>query len=130
MYPQPCCLLSLLRWHGEIVDAIKETGIPYALIAPAHFYQNYIQFSQKSIQLENTIYLPQGDTRKSMVDAFDIAAVAYKLLTGDIEIGKIYTLAGYDYNNYEIANLFSDILKRKISYLDISPDEYVDAFEN
>jgi hypothetical protein len=29
----------LLRWHGEILDAIKLTEIPYALIAPAHFYK-------------------------------------------------------------------------------------------
>lgn len=92
----------LLRWHGEIKEAIINTGIPYTFIAPAHFYQNYIEFCSESIRKEDTFYFPQGNTKKSMIDIYDIGEIAAKLLVEDGHAGNTYNLAGYDYDNLEI----------------------------
>lgn len=65
----------LLRAHGEIKEAIINKGIPYTFLAPAHFYQNYIEFCLKSILEEDTFYFPQGNTKKSMIDTFDTGEI-------------------------------------------------------
>ncbi len=98
----PNSTFPLLRWHGEIKKSIISSGIPYTLIAPAHFYQNYIEFCSESIRKEDTFYFPQGNTKKSMIDTYDIGEIAAKLLVEDGHAGNTYNLAGYDYDNLEI----------------------------
>lgn len=114
----------LLRWHGEIKEAIISSEIPYTLIAPAHFYQNYVEFCSESIKKENTFYFPQGNTKKSMIDTYDIGEIAAKLLVEDKPAGNTYNLAGYDYDNLEIASMFTNILGKEVKYRDIEPEEY------
>ncbi|MBP7281397.1 MAG: NmrA family NAD(P)-binding protein [Leptospiraceae bacterium] len=114
----------LLRWHGEIKNLLIEANIPFTLIAPSHFYQNYIEFCAESIQNEDTFYFSQGDTKKSMIDTVDIAEVAVKALLEEGHAGNTYYLSGHDYDNIEIAEFFTKTLGRKINYIDIDPTDY------
>lgn len=114
----------LLRAHGEIKEAIINKGIPYTFLAPAHFYQNYIEFCRKSILEEDTFYFPQGNAKKSMIDTYDIGEIAAKILTEDGHAGNTYNLAGYDYENSEIASILTKTLGKEIKYIDIDPFEY------
>lgn len=114
----------LLKSHGEIKNAIIETGIAYTFLTPAHFYQNYIQLCAKPIREEHKFYFPQGNSKKSMIDAYDIGEIAARILTEEGHVGKTYTLAGYDYNNTEIASTFTNVLEKNVNYVDIEPEEY------
>ena len=50
--------------------------------------------------------------------------IAAKVLTEEGHAGNTYNLAGYDYDNLEIASTFTEVLGRQVNYNDIDPEDY------
>lgn len=116
--------ITLGKWHRQVEKAVEASGIPYTILRPNSFMQNYINFFAYTIKTQNAFYFPLGDGRVSLVDAPDIASVAAVALTESGHEGKTYNITGPDaISNVEIAEIFSNKLGRKITYIDVSDND-------
>jgi uncharacterized protein YbjT (DUF2867 family) len=110
---------SLGNFHRQAEKIVETSGIPYTFLRPNSFMQNFLA---RPIRSEGAFYLPCGNGKVSYVDVRDIAAVAVTALTEDGYEGKIYNITGPKaLSHYEIATIFSDVLHRKVNYVDVPP---------
>jgi len=115
--------ITLTRWHREAEKAIEASGIAFTFVRPNGFMQNYANFNGATIKTQNTFYLPVGDGKVSYIDTRDIAAVAVAALTQDGHEGKAYEVTGLEaISNQEIAEIISQVVGRKINYVDVPED--------
>jgi uncharacterized protein YbjT (DUF2867 family) len=114
--------IDLGRWHYAVEKAVEDSGIPFTILRPANFMQNYLNFgTPETIKAQNAFYSPLGEAKISPIDTRDISAVAAKVLVESGHEGKRYDLTGGEsLSNAEIAELFSRALGRKISHISIS----------
>jgi uncharacterized protein YbjT (DUF2867 family) len=112
--------ITLGKWHRECDDLLAKSKIPYTILRPNAFMQNFINFNAQTIKSENAFYMPAGKGKISYIDVRDLAEVALKVLTENGHLGKRYNLTGpKTYDHYQIAEILSKVLGRKISYVDI-----------
>jgi len=122
----PQASISLARWHTEAEQYLEQSGVGFTHLRPNSFMQNYITFCAQTIKSENTIYLPHGSGKMSVIDAEDVAAVAVKALLEPGHMGKAYELTGPSaLDNTEVATTLSAVLERDVRYMDI-PDMMVE----
>jgi uncharacterized protein YbjT (DUF2867 family) len=116
---------SFARIHRPVERAVEASGIPYTLLHPVSFMQNFVNYYGDTIRTENAFYLPCGDARESHVDARDIARVAARALTSAGHEGKAYVLTGPELLTYaEAAAKLSAAVGRTITYVDVSEADY------
>ena len=115
--------IQLGRWHREIEVYIEESGIPYTILRPTSFMQNFSNYSGHTIQNEDKIYLPLGSGKVSYIDVRDIAAVAKVVLTQPGHENKIYDLTGPEAVSVgEVAQALTQACDRVIAYVDVPED--------
>jgi len=84
--------------------------------------QNFVTYLASTIKSQGAFYAPAKDSRTSMIDVRDIAAVAGKALTEGGHTGKAYELTGPEaLSNQQAPEKLSAVLGKKISYVDIPP---------
>ncbi len=116
--------LTLGRWHGEAEEVIKSSGVPYVMLRPTSFMQNFVNFFAPAIKAQNAFYAPAGDGRVSLVDARDVAAVAVAALTQDRHEGQAYELTGPEALSYhDVAERLSRATGKQINYVNVSEDD-------
>jgi uncharacterized protein YbjT (DUF2867 family) len=115
-----------LRMHRQVEIIIEESGIPFTFLRPNEFMQNFINLHGPSIKSNNTFYMAVGDSKVSIVDVRDIAAVGVQALThSEKHHDKTYTITGKEaLSYYQIADILSDVTGRKISYMDLSEGDF------
>jgi uncharacterized protein YbjT (DUF2867 family) len=84
----------LLCWHGEAERYLEKSGIGWTHIRPNYFMQNFESFIKGSVCATASFATSLGETRVSMVDVRDLAAVAAEILIGDGHEGKSYAVTG------------------------------------
>ena len=115
--------VSVPRLHSQVEKALEQSGIPYTVVRPNGFMQNYLGQSQ-SIRAQSAFYLPQGEGKVSVVDVRDIAAVAVRALTERGHEDRKYTITGAEaLSNQEIAEKFSVMLGREVKYVDVTDEQ-------
>jgi uncharacterized protein YbjT (DUF2867 family) len=114
--------IQMARWAGASEDLIKASGLNYTIVRPYSFLQNFINFHSQTIKQYNGFYLPTGEAKLSMLDINDLGEVVALALTSDEHFGKTYELSGLTYTNEILAETLSQVLGRKVSYIDI-PEE-------
>ena len=117
--------IQLGRWHRAAEQYLAQSGLPYAILRPSSFMQNFITYQGPSIREQSAIYQPLGEGRLSYIDAFDIAEAAAVILTGDVarHHGRAYALTGpAALNTHEVATAISQAAGRPVQYVDV-PEE-------
>jgi uncharacterized protein YbjT (DUF2867 family) len=115
--------ITLNEWHREAEAALEASGIPYTLVRPTFFMQNYLAFAAATVRAEDAFYLPHGDGAISSIDARDIASVVTTLLTRDGHDGVAYELTGPEaLTNHDVAGILSRSTGRTIDYVDVPDD--------
>jgi len=118
----PC---AILRTHGESENYLKKSGLRYTIIRPNIFMQNFVEFHGQDIRKKKQLKLPLRNAKCGYIDARDAARVIKKVLTSNTAKNKTYTLTGPEsLSCKEIAELISDTMCKKISYVDIKPKEF------
>jgi uncharacterized protein YbjT (DUF2867 family) len=116
---------AIARWHGEAEEEVKRAGVPFAILRPAAFYQNFLG-NADSIR-RGALAAPMGAARVAMVDARDVgvaAAAALVALAPSPFEGATLTLTGPAPASYaEAAAAFSKVLGRPVAYADTAPDD-------
>lgn len=119
--------VRFLRYHAAVEAAIRESGIAYTFLRPNLFMQGLLAF-RSTIKEQNAFYAAAGDAKVSLVDVRDIAQVAVAALTGSGHENKIYDLTGPQaLSHAEVASCFSDVLGRKITFVDVPPESMHEA---
>ena len=113
---------TILRLHGE-------SGIPYTFLRPPAFMQNFITQFGQIIRTRNAFYAPAGEAKMSFVDTRDIAAIAVAMLMNGTNgankqyMDKVFDTTGQEALSYsQVAEILSNGIGRKISYIDIPED--------
>jgi uncharacterized protein YbjT (DUF2867 family) len=110
------------RQHGEGERALEDSGLPFTMLRPNGFFQNFLG-NAGSIRTQSAFYAPAGEMKFSAVDARDIAAVAAHVLTEPGHEWQRYTITGpAAISHTEIAERFSHVLGRTINYVDVPED--------
>ena len=119
----PDAPLPLAKWHGEADRLVMESGVPYTILRPASFMQNFLR-SAGTIASEGVIYGAMGDGKVGHIDAKDIADVAVMVLTSEGHEGQIYPLTGPEsLSMAEVAARLSTTLGKTVKYVNLSPEE-------
>ena len=91
--------VSLLRWHAEIEEHIRKSGINYTFLHP-HFFMENLLANAESVKKDGALYSPLGETKVSPVSIRDVVAVAATILREGGHVGKTYTLTGPEALSY------------------------------
>jgi uncharacterized protein YbjT (DUF2867 family) len=113
------------HWHRAVEVYLEQSGLPFTVLRPSGFMQNFLTYNGNSIRQENTFYLAIGDSQVNYIDVRDIAAVAAVVLTAPVAAhqGQIYTLTGpAAVSSAEVAAALSEATGRPIRYVAV-PEE-------
>jgi uncharacterized protein YbjT (DUF2867 family) len=104
---------------------LEKSGVPYNIIRPNWFMQNFNTFWVQGIREQGKIMLPAGSAKVSFIDARDISAVAAKLLTSDDFNNRAFDITGPESIDHdEVAKAISSVTGKKVAYQNIAPDEF------
>lgn len=107
---------------------LKSSGVPYTILRPSSFMQNFLFYYSPSIRSEGAVYQSLGEARMAVIDTRDIAEVAVKVLTSEGHEGKTYDLTGPEALTYaEAAEKLGAATGRPIRYVDVPAAAYEQA---
>jgi uncharacterized protein YbjT (DUF2867 family) len=108
------------RMHAEIERKLETSGISFTHLRAGEFMQSYFR-QVSNILTKDTLFLPMEDQRIASIDIEDVAEVAVRVLTGYGHKGNVYPITGPEaLTMHEVAEKFTEILGRKINYVNIS----------
>lgn len=84
---------TLGRWHWDGEVALRESGLPYAVLRPQYFQENLLADTSGLHAGRLTTYIPKGRA-VGAVAADDIAATAVALLTTEPVTGQVVVPTG------------------------------------
>jgi len=121
-----------LTYHLQGEQYLAESGIPFTVLRPGSFMQNFSVFYSSTIRSDGVFYQCTGDAPLSLIDTRDIAEVAATVLTAPIEKyqGKIYELTGPEAITYtQAAQKLSTATGRTVRYQDLPPEVFEQALK-
>jgi uncharacterized protein YbjT (DUF2867 family) len=119
----PQSALAIYRWHGEVEHSLATSGLGWTHLRPGYFMQNLLM-SSATIQAQNSLFSVQ-DEITAAIDARDIAAVAFEVLTGSGHDRKIYHLTGAEVLSFsDMLQQLGQILGRDLQLVRLSPKDY------
>lgn len=119
---------TLAKWHRAVEKNIESSDLVYTFLRCNDFMQNTINYYLPTIKSDGAFYLPTKDSKNSVVDVRDIAAVAVKALTTGGHENKAYELTGPEaLSHEEIAQKLSTASGTQIKYVDIPPAAYKES---
>ncbi|EYF03328.1 SDR family oxidoreductase [Chondromyces apiculatus] len=122
----PHATRALMLDHGQCDSAIKDSGIPWAIVQPQVFQDNTLTSRLPTIKSQNAFYGASKGGRLAVVSSADVGAVAAEILSNpDPHRGQVYMLTGPEaLTNTEAAEKLSQVTGRTISYIDLAPEAY------
>jgi NAD(P)H dehydrogenase (quinone) len=112
------------RGHHAIEERLSGSGMKWVILRPGLFMQN--TFAQAtSIKNDSKIVLPfAADLPLAFIDVRDTGAVGARVVLDPVpHLGKIYEFTGALSNFAEFADVFSQVLGRKISYVAVTAEQ-------
>ena len=116
--------------HHKTEQLLKTSGVPYTLLRPAYFMQNFTTTLRADLVERHRIFLPAGQARFTLVDVRDVGAVAAVVLTaaGSGHHGQAYALtAGHRLTFQQMADQLTAGLGTCITYESPTPWQFYRA---
>ncbi|HEY3396288.1 MAG TPA: SDR family oxidoreductase [Armatimonadota bacterium] len=118
--------VALLRNHATIAETLRTSGLGWTLLVANEFMQNLL--AQAAAIKAGTLYMPLGEGKVSLIDTRDVALAAAALLTQPGHQGKSYLVTGpAALSMQDVADILTQVLGRKISYVAVSPEAAQEA---
>lgn len=124
--------LVLLSGRGEkeaqaCEQIVQDSGLEWTIVRASWFNQNFSEGAFVDMVLGGAIILPAGNTPEPFVDVDDIADVVVAALTEDGHNGEVYEVTGPRLLTMaDIAAELSQATGRKIAYVDVPHDAFID----
>ena len=118
------------RWHAETEQDIRGLGLPFTFLRPYFLMQN-LGAQLAGARSEGALRSGAGDARIAMVDMLDVAAVAARLLVGEVDRrGEVLDLTGPEALSYtDVASQVGKALGREVAYEPQDPTAVRALFE-
>jgi len=128
--------------YPDIMERIENSSMDYTFLRGNFFMQNFEMYQTEDIRDRNQLFMPTGKGKAPFIHTRDIGQVAAKVIENPGEYrGKTLYLTGPEsIDHYAVAEVFSRVLGRKITYLEPDdeayrkemkkrgfPDSYIDA---
>jgi len=110
--------------HHRIEQRLMSSGVPFTLLRPAYFMQNFTSTLHDELLRRHRIFLPAGNSRFTLVDVDDIGRVAALVLAqaGTQHHGQAYTLTSEKPLTFgQMAERLTKGLGTSITYVSPSP---------
>jgi len=119
--------LGEFPWAKElnnIEQKLISSGITYTILRPS-LHQETFNYQKDAIK-DGKLCLPTGDAKFAPVCFKDVTELCVKLLTKpDIGKNKVWDVTGPSlYNGKELADLFTDVLRKQVTFVDMSTEEF------
>ena len=118
------------RAHHAVDEKMRGGKIGWTILRPGLFMQN-VMAQASAIKSESKIVMPYAaDFPLALIDVRDTGAVAARILIAPAaHAGKTYEFTGALTNYGEFAEMFSQVLGRKISYVGVSVEQNEQAMK-
>ena len=114
-------------WHAEADQAIVDRGLPFTLLRPNQYFQNFLTpRNQQTVRTQGALFMPFGTCRVSYIDTRDIAEIAARvaLAPDTAHHGKAYVLTGAESPSMaEVAQALGEALGKPVSYVAVEPEK-------
>ena len=112
----------------QVELALEDSGVPFVILRPNWFMDNFHTYWLAPIQQQGVIPLPAADSRTSLIDARDIGASAAAALRSNEFNGRGFTLTGPEPLTYvEAAATLSKAAGREIRYVAVDDESFVSS---
>ena len=111
--------------HEEVEENLRNSGIPWTILRPNGFMQNWLGEWSRTVQQERKIYDAAGEGKRAYIDIRDIAEVAFTALTTpEKHTGKTHLLTGEEALNYtQIAAILTRALEEEVRFIPLTQEE-------
>ncbi len=118
--------------YPKVMDFIKENNIDYTFIRANFFMQNFEMYQQHDIRDKNQIFFPTGKGKAPFIHTRDIGDVVGEVVSApeDFKNQTLYLTGPEAMDHYEAAEIFSEVLGRKIEYKNPDDDTYRREMKN
>jgi uncharacterized protein YbjT (DUF2867 family) len=117
--------------HPVIDEAVRASGIPYTILRPNFFMQDFTAFYAETIRATGTIFLPLGDARISHLDLRDLAEAAVATLKDDRQLNCTFDLSGPEaLHTSQVAKHIGSAVGRPIRYQPITASAMEASFRD
>lgn len=108
--------------HYKVEQFMKASGVPYTFLRAGFFMQNLDTTHRIDVVEHDDLFVPVGKAKTAFVDTRDLGAVAAHVLTTPGHDNQAYDLTGKEaLTYYEVADIFTEVLGRRITYSNPSP---------
>ncbi len=110
------------RWHWQVEQYIRSSGIPFTFVQPVYFMQNFLgKDTAQMLAQQGRFAAPiKADLRFTIVDTRDIAAVVARTLSEQGHEGQTYVLTGPELlSSNEQAEHFSRLLGKPVTFMEV-----------
>ena len=123
---------ALPREHGIGENLVKDSGIPWAIIQPNFFMDNFINYSADSIKGQSAVYGASGTGKVAYVSSADVGAVAAEILASpDKHTSKTYVITGGEaVTDEDAVRTLSGVLGRELKFVNMPAKDYEGALRS
>ena len=109
-----------------VEELVKNSGLPFTIIRPGWFMQNFNSWIGASLPGDKAFYLPAGTSKTAFVDVRDVSAVAHAILESGSYIGETLALTSEaPLDHYQVASAISELTGVEIKYVDLPKAQYI-----
>jgi uncharacterized protein YbjT (DUF2867 family) len=107
--------------QGGIDAILRASGVPFTLLLPNCFMQNFRDYYGRMIVNSDALYLPQGGGKTSFVDVRDVGACAAAvLLDPSPHAGRAYDVTGPEaLSGADVATCIGEARGMPVTYMDV-----------
>lgn len=119
------------RAHSTVEELLKSAGIPWTILQPTGFMQNWLGEFSERVKQERKILEATGDGKRAYIDVRDIAEVAFNVLTAPAQhVAATYVLTGGEAINYgQLATILSRVVGEPVTYVALTLEEAKERME-
>lgn len=121
---------KIMQMHYHVENAVRDSGIKWAISRPNFFMSNLMGMAEPVAKMGKLITALPPETAISMIHPADIGESVAELLTNQDHAGKEYFLTGPLITMSHIVATLSDVLGKKIEYMQVPPEAARKAMED
>jgi uncharacterized protein YbjT (DUF2867 family) len=115
---------NLSKLHGAVLERLERSTIGWTLISPNSVMETSFLSNKDTIKFVNALFGISGHAKIGLVALKDISKATAKVILSEGHFGKNYELTGpASISMYQIAEIFSKVLERKIKYYDLTEEQ-------
>ncbi|XVV10767.1 NmrA family NAD(P)-binding protein [Actinoplanes sp. CA-131856] len=129
MHADPASALPAYRWHGEIENHLRGSGLPAVVLRPTFFMTNLLMVAA-GVAGTGLLPAPTAGRRVAMIDVRDVAACAAVALLDDGHEDRTYDLTGPTAVTFaDVAAAIAGATGRPVGALDLTEEQARPRFE-